>query len=75
MSNGQPTDVIETMGNRGCGPTAMAMVASKLKGGNGNPYSPENMARIAENGNYTYTSNINKRIVSRICNIFFEIYK
>ena len=53
MSNGQPTDVIETMGNRGCGPTAMAMVASKLKGGNGNPYSPENMARIAENGNYS----------------------
>lgn len=25
--------------------------------------------------NYSYTSNINKRIVSRICNKFFEIYK
>ena len=25
--------------------------------------------------NSTYTSNVNKRIVSRICNIFFEIYK
>ena len=39
------------MGNRGCGPTAMAMVASGVKGGSGNSYSPENMARIAENGN------------------------
>lgn len=28
-----------------------------------------------KNGGYTYTSNVNKRIVSRICNIFFEIYK
>ena len=53
MSGGKPTDVIETMGNRGCGPTAMAMVASKIKGGQGNPYSPENMARIAEKGNYS----------------------
>lgn len=26
-------------------------------------------------GNRTYTSNVNKRIVSRICNKFFEIYK
>ena len=43
----------ETMGSRGCGPTAMAMVASRIKGGNGNPYTPENMARLAESGNYS----------------------
>ncbi len=28
-----------------------------------------------KNGSSTYTSNVNKRIVSRICNIFFENYK
>ena len=28
-----------------------------------------------KNGVSSYTSNVNKRIVSRICNIFFEIYK
>ena len=28
-----------------------------------------------KNGKTSYTSNVNKRITSRICNIFFEIYK
>ena len=28
-----------------------------------------------KNGSSSYTSNVNKRIVSRICNIFFENYK
>ena len=28
-----------------------------------------------KNNNSSYNSNVNKRIVSRICNIFFEIYK
>lgn len=46
-------NVPETMGNRGCGPTAMAMVASSVMGGNGNPYSPENMANLATKGNYS----------------------
>ena len=46
------------------------------------PYDDAKMSIVSisphvsyKNGNYTYTSNINKRIVSRICNIFFEIYK
>ena len=46
-------NIPETMGNRGCGPTAMAMVASSVMGGNGNPYSPENMANLATKGNYS----------------------
>ncbi len=46
----------ENMGTRGCGPTALAMVASKLKGGFGNNYSPENMARLAEQGGYSTNS-------------------
>ena len=52
MSNGV-SGYDDTMGARGCGPTAMAMVASKLKGGYGNPYTPQNMARLAEVGNYS----------------------
>lgn len=52
LSNGT-TSYDDTMGARGCGPTAMAMVASKLKGGYGNPYTPQNMARLAEAGNYS----------------------
>ena len=46
------------------------------------PYDDPKMSIVSisphisyKNGNYTYTSNINKRIVSRICNIFFENYK
>ena len=60
VSNGESPMVNETMGDRGCGPTAMAMVASKVKGhigGNGptdgNPYTPENMASLAEQNNYS----------------------
>lgn len=46
------------------------------------PYDDPKMSIVSisphisyKNGDYTYTSNVNKRIVSRICNIFFEIYK
>lgn len=46
------------------------------------PYDDPKMSIVSisphvsyKNGGYTYTSNVNKRIVSRICNIFFEIYK
>lgn len=46
------------------------------------PYDDPIMSVVAisphvshKNGNSTYTSSVNKRITSRICNIFFEIYK
>lgn len=46
------------------------------------PYDDPVMSIVAisphvsyKNGVTTYTSNVNKRIVSRICNIFFENYK
>lgn len=46
------------------------------------PYDDPVMSIVAisphvsyKNGATTYTSNVNKRIVSRICNIFFENYK
>lgn len=46
------------------------------------PYDEPVMSIVAisphvsyKNGATTYTSNVNKRIVSRICNIFFENYK
>ena len=46
------------------------------------PYDDPVMSIVAisphvsyKNGAITYTSNVNKRIVSRICNIFFENYK
>lgn len=46
------------------------------------PYDDPVMSIVAisphvsyKNGTTTYTSNVNKRIVSRICNIFFENYK
>lgn len=46
------------------------------------PYDDPLMSIIAisphvshKNGSTTYTSSVNKRIVSRICNIFFENYK
>lgn len=40
----------ETMGDSGCGPTAMAMVASRLKD---NKYDPMTMAKMAEAGGYS----------------------
>ena len=40
----------DTMGESGCGPTAMAMVASKYKG---DGYDPTTMARMAEAGGYS----------------------
>ena len=40
----------DTIGERGCGPTAMAMVASKATGKN---YDPTTMARMAEAGGYS----------------------
>lgn len=40
----------DTIGNRGCGPTAMAMVASKLTG---KQYDPDTMASMAEAGGYS----------------------
>lgn len=40
----------ETMGERGCGPTAMAMVASKATG---KEYNPVTMAKMAEVGGYS----------------------
>lgn len=43
LSNGIP----DTMGNRGCGPTAMAMVASKLTGKTVDPKSAANLAEQA----------------------------
>ena len=39
-----------TMGESGCGPTAMAMAASKVTG---KDYNPISMAKMAENGGYT----------------------
>ena len=58
------TGIPQNMGSRGCGPTAMAMVATQLNGGMGgngpanskadtNPYSPTNMARMAEEQHYS----------------------
>lgn len=43
----------ETMGNRGCGPTAMAMVNDAINGG---PSSPLKMARLAEAQGYSTES-------------------
>ena len=40
----------DTMGERGCGPTAMAMVASKATG---KKYDPMTMAKMAEAGGYS----------------------
>lgn len=46
------------------------------------PYDDPKMSIVAispyasyKNSNYSYTTSVNKRIVSRICNIFFENYK
>lgn len=39
-----------TMGERGCGPTALSMVASEVTGQN---YDPVTMAKIAENNGYS----------------------
>ena len=46
------------------------------------PYDDPKMSIVSispyasyKNSNYSYTTSVNKRIVSRICNIFFEIYK
>lgn len=46
------------------------------------PYDDPKMSIVSisphisyKNASYSYTSNINKRIVSRICNIFFENYE
>jgi hypothetical protein len=46
QSNGSP----DTMGARGCGPTAMSMVASQLTG---QKYDPVTMANVAEKGGYS----------------------
>jgi excisionase family DNA binding protein len=40
----------DTIGDSGCGPTAMAMVASKFTG---RDYNPATMARMAEDGGYS----------------------
>jgi hypothetical protein len=40
----------DTIGESGCGPTAMAMVASKYAG---NGYNPTTMAKMAEDGGYS----------------------
>lgn len=45
---GQP--IGDTIGDSGCGPTAMAMVASKYAGGG---YTPPAMAKMAEAGGYS----------------------
>ena len=45
-SNGTPG----TMGDRGCGPTALSMVATELTG---QDYDPTSMARIAEHDGYS----------------------
>ena len=46
MSDGSP----DTMGNRGCGPTAMAMVASQLTG---HPVKPKDAAKLATDGGFS----------------------
>ena len=70
--------VSETMGTRGCGPTAMAMVASSIKGGYGtNPYSPEVMANIATKQNYSnnsgttpaYFTNVGRQLGMNVRNV------
>lgn len=52
-STGVASGAPQTIGARGCGPTALSMVATQLNSGSGNPYSPENLANIATRQRYS----------------------